>query len=144
MKRMNLLLSNNCRVILFLSLLLIPTHFLATTVFSADVTLVALGADTKSDLGGYRLYYGTSSGVYTTMVDVGNVTAYTVSNLSQGEIYYFAVTAYDAGGNESAFSEEIVTNPSLINTDGKSISGAVTVRIRNITNDNFRPKIQKL
>ena len=58
------------------------------------------------DLAGYRLYYGTSSGNYTHVIDVGNVTEYTVYNLKSG-VYYFAVTAYDVAGNESDFSNEI-------------------------------------
>ena len=39
------------------------------------------------------------------MVDVGNVTTYTVSNLAPGT-YYFVVTAYDSSNDESSFSNE--------------------------------------
>jgi hypothetical protein len=60
-----------------------------------------------SDLAGYKIYYGTSSGNYTTVVDVMNATIYTIKNLPEGFTYYFAVTAYDIYGNESEFSNEV-------------------------------------
>jgi hypothetical protein len=58
-------------------------------------------------LAGYKVYYGTSSGFYTTVIDAGNVTAYTINNIASGT-YYFAITAYDTSGNESDFSDEVV------------------------------------
>jgi len=59
-----------------------------------------------TDLAGYKIYYGTSSGNYSQNIDVGNVTTYTLSNLAAGS-YYFAATAYDTAGNQSAFSNEV-------------------------------------
>jgi hypothetical protein len=56
---------------------------------------------------GYRLYQGGVSQVYTNVVDVGNSTSNTVAGLVAGATYYFAVTAYDSVGLESAFSNEI-------------------------------------
>jgi len=61
-----------------------------------------------TDLGGYKLYWGHETGVYTKSMDVGDVTTYTVSGLPDG-LYYFAVTAYDTYGNESDFSNEVST-----------------------------------
>ncbi len=55
------------------------------------------------DLAGYKVYYGTSSGVFTTDIDVGNVITYTIPNLSRGT-YYFAVKAYDTDTNFSEYS----------------------------------------
>jgi hypothetical protein len=73
---------------------------------AAQVTL-AWDAST-SMVDSYWLYYGTQRGTYTTRVDVGTVTTYTVSGLTSGETYYFAVTAYDRTDNvESAFSNEV-------------------------------------
>jgi len=40
-------------------------------------------------------------------IDVGNTTSYTVSNLIDGQTYYFNVTAYDAAGVESEYSGEV-------------------------------------
>ena len=54
-----------------------------------------------------HLYYGTVSGQYTNTVVVGNVTNVTVSGLLIGVTYYFAITAIDAQGQESDYSNEI-------------------------------------
>ena len=70
------------------------------------VTL-AWNASIGSGIAGYRAYSGGSSRTYTNMMDVGNVTTATVTNLVPGTTYYFAVTAYDLAGLESAFSTEI-------------------------------------
>jgi hypothetical protein len=59
-----------------------------------------------TDLAGYKIYYGTSSGNYATSVNVGNVTTYTINNLSTGT-YYFAVTAYDSSAVESYYSNQV-------------------------------------
>lgn len=60
-----------------------------------------------TDLAGYRVYYGTATGVYGTVIDVGNISCYVVSGLTVGLTYYFAATAYDTGANESDFSNEV-------------------------------------
>jgi hypothetical protein len=59
-----------------------------------------------TNLAGFNVYYGTASCSYLQVVNVGNVTAYTVTNLTDGVKYYFAVTAYDANGVESEYSNE--------------------------------------
>ena len=59
-----------------------------------------------TDLAGYNLYYGTSSGNYTNTVRVGNATTYTL-NLAAGS-YYFVATAYNSLGVESSDSNQVV------------------------------------
>lgn len=59
-----------------------------------------------NDLAGYKVYYGNSSTNYTNSVDIGNFTSATINDLSSGT-WYFAVTAYDASGNESSYSNEV-------------------------------------
>jgi fibronectin type 3 domain-containing protein len=70
---------------------------------------VGAGA-TDPRVTGYRVYWGTAPGTYRQTRGVGlaagTATSYTVNNLPAGQTYYFAVTAYDASGNESAFSAE--------------------------------------
>jgi hypothetical protein len=61
----------------------------------------------STDLAGYKLYLGNVSGNYYQSVDIGNQTSYTLSDLSEGTTYYFAVTAYDTERTESDFSEEV-------------------------------------
>ena len=70
---------------------------------------VTLGwnASASIDTAGYHLYYGGASGDYTNTLDVGDATIATVPDLTSGATYFFAVTAYDGIGLESAFSGEI-------------------------------------
>src|SRR5712691_187064 len=75
---------------------------------SASVTL-AWDANSEPDLAGYVVHYGTASGVYGSVVDVGNGTTYAVSGLTPGQQYFFAVDAYNTGGMHSALSAEAST-----------------------------------
>jgi hypothetical protein len=68
---------------------------------------LAWNANGETDLAGYKLYVGTSSGVYGAPVTLGNVITHTVTGLTPGNTYYFVVTAYDQGGAESAFSNQV-------------------------------------
>lgn len=56
---------------------------------------------------GCILYWGTASRNYTNSHDAGNANRYTIPDLQEGVTYYFAATAYDSTGNESAYSAEI-------------------------------------
>ena len=71
---------------------------------------LTLGWNTSTDpaVAGYRVYYGTASGNYTSTVDAGPSTEVTVSGLAPGTTYYFAVLDYDHSANQSAFSPEVV------------------------------------
>ncbi|ULA67165.1 MAG: Fibronectin type-III domain-containing protein [Nitrospira sp.] len=80
-----------------------PTKSVTTTTTAT----LSWMPNTDSDLAGYKVYMGTSSGLYGTPVDVGNVTTYTAGNLTVGTTYYFTVTAYDQSKNESLHSSEV-------------------------------------
>jgi fibronectin type 3 domain-containing protein len=57
------------------------------------------------------VYWGTSPRTYQQSQGQGvyvTSPSYVVNNLTSGRTYYFAVTAYDAAGLESAFSAEAV------------------------------------
>jgi hypothetical protein len=64
-----------------------------------------------TDLKGYKIHYGTQSQAYTDEIAVDNptVTTYLVSSLPAGQ-YFFAVTAYNATGQESSPSDEIAAS----------------------------------
>jgi hypothetical protein len=79
----------------------------AGMALSQNVTL-QWDANTETDLAGYKIYYGTASGVYGTPVVSGTSTTYTVTGLAAGT-YYFAVTAYNTSGLESGYSNEVYT-----------------------------------
>jgi len=113
----------------------VDRRFLAALVFALSMSLVACGGDrrdggasTTTSLGstqassnsvtlawdppastsisGYRVYFGTAPGAYAGGIDIGNVTSYTVLGLNSATRFYFAVTAVDSLGNESAYSNE--------------------------------------
>ncbi len=91
---------------------------------------------TLTDLAGYKVYYGTTSGNYDTIIDAANVTSHTVTNLTTNVTYYFATTAYDTSANESGFSNEVfktisgtsdITAPVLSNITTNSITSTGAV-----------------
>lgn len=98
-------------------------------LFPPGTVIITWNANTEADLQGYRVYYGNASRNYHTQQDVGNVTQWTIDNLSENVPYYFAVTAYDTAGNESGYSDEafIILNPT---------NSADTVRV-NLNSYNF-------
>ena len=86
-------------------LALAPLAALAT----GTVTLAwdpSTGTDTITN---YNLYYGVASATYTNVVSAGTNTTASVSNLVEGTTYYFAATAVDTNGLESAYSTEVST-----------------------------------
>ena len=94
-----------------------------------------------TDLAGYNVYYGTSSGNYTAKFNAGNVTSYTFTNLAAGT-YYIAVTAYDTSGNQSVYSNEVVhtqlgtadtTLPTVAEFAVPSASTSLTIPITSFT-----------
>ena len=80
--------------------------FSAVPVSGQSVSL-GWSASPSITVAGYHLYYGGASHVYTNLIDTGSSTRATVPGLRPGATYYFAVTAYDLAGLESAFSDEI-------------------------------------
>jgi fibronectin type 3 domain-containing protein len=63
------------------------------------------------NVAGYRVYYGTSTGIYSqpqgSGLEAGTATTFTAMGLNGGTRYYFAATAYDNTGNESDYSNEV-------------------------------------
>jgi hypothetical protein len=96
--------------------LAINALMLCGTASAAQVTLTWNAPATNADgtpisyfKGDYRIYYGTASGNYTKEKNFRNansVVTYQVSNLQEGQIYYFVVTAINTLGNESGYSNE--------------------------------------
>lgn len=85
---------------------------------------------TPVQVSGYRIYYGTSSGVYDKVVDTGLRTECSIFGLAPG-LYYFAATAYLKGENnselESAKSNEASGGPNSIRL--KNL-GTLTVEVK--------------
>ena len=77
--------------------------FCSCSSANAIVTL-AWDANNEPDLAGYKIHFGIQSRVYSSTVDVGNVTQATI-NIPFGS--YISATAYDTDGHESEYSNEI-------------------------------------
>jgi Fibronectin type III domain len=77
--------------------------------FELKAALVTLAWDPSlsPNIAGYRLRSGTTSGVYTQTIEVGNTTSALLSNLVTGKTYFFMVTAYNTQGVESGPSNEV-------------------------------------
>ncbi|MBI4684990.1 MAG: right-handed parallel beta-helix repeat-containing protein [Nitrospirae bacterium] len=87
----------------------VPTG-LSSTPGSYAVNL-KWNANTEPCIGGYKIYYGTSSGNYTTPKVVGNVTSYKLTSLTNGIKYYIAISSMNTVGVESVKSAEITQTP---------------------------------
>ena len=107
------------RIIVVVAMMLIlisHNAFGGEAVQSWDYPTTNTDGTALTDLGGFKVYYGTASGSYAANVDVIFATCvtaspcssstFTVTNLSEAT-YYFTATAYDTSGNESDFSNEV-------------------------------------
>lgn len=85
---------------------------------------VSWQANSESDVQSYRVYFGTATRNYGPFIPVQDSTNYTVENLEPGTTYYFAVTAVDSAGNESPYSNEVV---STLTFSQDNVSPSVTI-----------------
>jgi Fibronectin type III domain/FG-GAP-like repeat len=93
---------------------------------ASSVTLAWDPPSGMSNITGYLVHYGTSSGSYPQIINVGNRTTVTVPNLVPGQTYYVVVTDYNTSGLESAPSNQ-VSFIAQINTTIPSASPAFPV-----------------
>jgi hypothetical protein len=134
-----------CESRLFLAIMLTVIFFVAShaTCFASSITL-QWDSDTDPNVTGYKVYYqedsstqpfqGTGATQGAAPIDAQNLTTATITGLDPAHAYYFAVTAYDASGTESAYSN-IVTAPEQVPptvsitspANGSSVSGTVSV-----------------
>ena len=94
--------------------------FAVTQSYALDVTL-GWGANIEPDLAGYKVYYktGSSGAPYNgtgateghSPIDIGNVTTYKITGLTNGITYFFVVTAYDTEALESDYSNQVPPAP---------------------------------
>lgn len=117
----------------------------------AGTATVSWNANAESDLAGYKIYYGTGQRTgtdpkvcglcgYASTINVGNVRTYTFNNLTDGQTYYFSVSAYDTSNNEGVFSTQVskvvppppltpdITSPtvSITSPSAGTVSGSIT------------------
>lgn len=107
------------KLILCLSVLAL---LVATPSFAVNRDITLAWDHDKSDLAGFKIYYGTSAGVYVAPVDMGMASKCADLGITPEEFcyvlsidipedssttFYFVATAYDAENNESAYSAEV-------------------------------------
>jgi hypothetical protein len=95
--------------------------FFSTNAFAADKAITfGWNQELPTDMGGWKLHYGLSSGSYTQVIDIPystcdmtktppacEATKNIIMITGGGEaIYFFALSAYDTSNNESGFSNE--------------------------------------
>jgi len=117
--------------IIFIVVAFINTEQLIAGTATLSWTAPTTNADGTllTNLAGYKVYYGTSSGSYSQIIDVGNLNAYQVTNLTDGNTYYFAVKAYNTSFNESTFSSEVSKTMAITDITPPQISGVNSTSI---------------
>jgi rhamnogalacturonan endolyase len=78
-----------------------------------DTVQIEWDENSDLDLAGYRLFRGIHHDSLTLFSDVGNVTSYMDTNVTNDSSYYYAVVAYDLDNNESIFSDIIQVTPTI-------------------------------
>ncbi|NVN93313.1 MAG: fibronectin type III domain-containing protein, partial [Desulfuromonadales bacterium] len=130
---------------LFLSIMFTLVFFLAGHVICyASTVAIQWDPSTDSELAGYKVYYqtdaptqpfqGTGATQGSAPIDTLKQTTATISGLDPNHAYYFAVTAYNASGVESSYSN-IVSVPELVSpttsisfpSNNAMVSGTVSV-----------------
>jgi hypothetical protein len=84
--------------------------FLVATTVPVSAGTISLAWDGVPGATGYRVYYGTQSGVYTQSTQVTGTSA-TLGNLQDCTTWFVAVKAYNAAGESDQFSQEIAGWP---------------------------------
>ena len=106
-----------------ISILIILAHFIAQSNAIAGQVDLKWDTTNDSDVIGYMVYwrpYKTNDRKYSESVDVGFKNKYTVSGLTEGDKYYFCVTAYNRH-TESHFSNEVSATIPISNILASSI-----------------------
>lgn len=86
---------------------------------------------------GYNVYYGAASRHYTNVTRFGNVTEVELNGLPVAPALFFAVTAVDAAGLESAPSNELVWTPAAAQTTGAAAQPVFRVRGQGYLNPDY-------
>jgi len=77
-----------------------------TVTLTWDATTTRTDGSPLDGAVSYKLYYGTTPGANSSIIEVSSGTTCTINNLTPGT-YYFVMTAYDILGGESGYSNEV-------------------------------------
>lgn len=101
----------------FLFFICLAFAFSTQVVFAGVARLTWNSNNSSENVTGYKVHYGGSSGSYSTTANVGNVTTYTINNISDTGTTYFTVSAYNSAG-DSSLSAEVKKTPGDIDKNG--------------------------
>ena len=100
-----------CVLVLVFSLLASKAQQVVPVPTPGAVVSIAWSAPAWTNFLVYNVYYGVTSGSYTNKTMVNTNLTCTISNLTRGSTYYFAITDTDTNGFESDFSNEVNFTP---------------------------------
>jgi PKD repeat protein len=102
---------------MFCALVILLAVFHSVFAMAAAVT-VSWDPNQEPDIAGYEVFYGTASRAYTESVTLSSPdqTSCEVDGLAGGYTYYFAVKAFDLGGQVSEYSNEVYRYIPLTNS----------------------------
>jgi len=106
------------------SLVFVLCLIAAPSIASGAAATLQWNANAESNLLGYKLYRGTSPGVFDTTIDVGRVTTYADPTPADLTTYYYALTAYNAAGESPKSSAvSFVSHPPAVSLSISPRSG---------------------
>ena len=118
-------IKSSCATLLSSMLLPSPVNnYYLLDIGTGSSLLLSWAPNTEPDLAGYKIYVGTSSGIYDDTYTTSDTT-YVVEGLTEGTMYYIGVSAYDSDGYESILRERSATPRLLpLAPEGFSVSPA--------------------
>jgi hypothetical protein len=136
-------INNRINIVTILSAIFINLALLCLPCFATNV-LLQWDPNTESDIAGYKVYYkadssarpftGTGASQGSSPIDVRKLTSTTITGLDPAHAYFFAITAYNTAGVESAYSTIVTITESqaptvslLSPTNNATVSGTVSV-----------------
>jgi Fibronectin type III domain/FG-GAP-like repeat len=105
------------RLCVYLWCVVIVVLGLARGAEAQEQVTLAWDPSPDPEVTGYRVSWGTREGQYTSSIDIGPRTAWTISGLDSIQRYYFTVQAYDATGSLS-------DRTSPVNNGGLGVQGS--------------------
>ena len=109
----------SCLSWILLTVLITALYFIvSSTIACAGQVTLGWDKSTEPEVAGYKVYYGTATRNYTQNVKITSpdITTCTIINLTEGQKYYFAATAYNAELIESDYSAEVFTTITPVTT----------------------------
>ena len=107
--------------------LLVALLVISATCYAKQVTL-SWDASPSAGVTGYTIHYSTdNTQPFPESINVGDVLTYIIDDLSDELGYYFGVSAYNAAGMESAYSNIVLSPGFVIPESPASLNGTTLI-----------------